>query len=140
MEADEREEVVEEVGEEVVVSSEDSAIEVSDACERDLRDRKADDDKVVKDEDVTDRDDDDDDDFAEDDDDDDDDETSDETSDDRIDEEGELEVELEPVLEPVLELVLDEVELVVVLNEDELVVEDFKVSENVLDDRKMDAE
>ena len=43
------------------------------------------------------------------------------------------------VLELVLELVSELVELVVVLNEDEL-VEDFTVSENVLDDRKMDAE
>lgn len=133
MEADEREEVVEEFSEDVVVSSEDSAIEVSDACERDLRDRRADDDKVVKDEEVTDREDDDD--FDDDDDDDD------ETSDDRIDEEvNELEVELLMlVLELVLELVSELVELVVVLNEDEL-VEDFTVSENVLDDRKMDAE
>ena len=132
MEADEREEVVEEFSEDVVVSSEDSAIEVSDACERDLRDRRADDDKVVKDEEVTDREDDDD--FDDDDDDD-------ETSDDRIDEEvNELEVELLMlVLELVLELVSELVELVVVLNEDEL-VEDFTVSENVLDDRKMDAE
>ena len=128
MEADEREEVVEEFSEDVVVSSEDSAIEVSDACERDLRDRRADDDKVVKDEEVTDREDDDD--FDDD-----------ETSDDRIDEEvNELEVELLMlVLELVLELVSELVELVVVLNEDEL-VEDFTVSENVLDDRKMDAE
>ena len=131
MEADEREEVVEEFSEDVVVSSEDSAIEVSDACERDLRDRRADDDKVVKDEEVTDREDDDD--F--------DDDADDETSDDRIDEEvNELEVELLMlVLELVLELVSELVELVVVLNEDEL-VEDFTVSENVLDDRKMDAE
>ena len=119
MEADEREEVVEEFSEDVVVSSEDSAIEVSDACERDLRDRRADDDKVVKDEEVTDREDDDD------------------CDDEEV---NELEVELLMlVLELVLELVSELVELVVVLNEDEL-VEDFTVSENVLDDRKMDAE
>ena len=137
MEADEREEVVEEFSEDVVVSSEDSAIEVSDACERDLRDRRADDDKVAKDEEVTDREEDEE--LAEEEEADDEDE--DETSDGRIDEEvNELEVELLMlVLELVLELVSELVELVVVLNEDEL-VEDFTVSENVLDDRKMDAE